>query len=163
MRIGIVSDTHDHQRNVHQAVEIFKTHNVEGVLHAGDVTSPSTISLFAEIPGCRIIAVYGNCDTERLSLRAAVEAIGGEMHDRVYTGHLDGRAICMTHIPHGIEPVIRSGEYDLVVYGHTHQQEIRRIGKTLIVNPGAARNWMGHAEVVIVDLVDMTTTIESLQ
>jgi len=163
MRIGIISDTHDDQGNVRRAVEIFKTHHVEYVLHAGDVTSPSTISLFTEIPGCRVIAVHGNCDTERLSLRAAVEAVGGEMQDGIYTGHLDGRAIYMTHIPHGVEPAMRSGEYDLVVYGHTHQQDIRRVGKTLVVNPGAARNWMGKAEVVIVDLADMTTTTESLQ
>lgn len=163
MRIGIVSDTHDDQRNVRRAIETFKRHDVACVLHAGDITSPSTIALFGELSGGRIVAVGGNCDTERLSLRAAVETIGGELHDRVYTGHLDGRAIYMTHIPHGLEPVMRSGEYDLIVYGHTHQQDIRRVGKTLIVNPGAARNWMGHAEVVIVDLADMTTNTESLK
>jgi putative phosphoesterase len=163
MRIGIVSDTHDDQRNVRRAIEVFREHSVECVLHAGDVTGPATISIFAEMPGCRVIAVGGNCDSERRSLRTAVEAIGGEMHDRVYTGHLDNRAVYMTHIPLGLEPVIRSGEYDLVVYGHTHQQDIRRIGKTLVVNPGAARNWMGNAEVVIVDLSDMSATTAALK
>lgn len=162
MRVGIISDTHDHQRSVCKAIEIFKTQSLECVLHAGDITGPSTISLFAELPGCRVIAVCGNCDSERLSLRAAVEAIGGEVHDRIYTGEIDGRAIYMTHVPHGIEQVVRSGDYDLVVYGHTHQQDIRRVDRTLVVNPGAARNWMGAAEVIIVDLADMTTTAESL-
>ncbi|UCD50745.1 MAG: metallophosphoesterase [Phycisphaerales bacterium] len=162
MLIGIVSDTHDDQRSVRQAIEIFKAQGLECILHAGDVTRPSTIPLFAELSGCRVIAVYGNCDSERLSLRAAVEAMGGEIHDRVYAGRIDGRAIYMTHIPHGIEQVVRSEAYDLVVYGHTHQQDIRRIGKTLIVNPGAARNWMGAAEAVIVDLADMSTTTQPL-
>ena len=163
MRIGIVSDTHDDLHKVGQAIEVFKAQDLECILHAGDITGPSTISLFAKLSGCRVIAVYGNCDSERMSLRSAVEAIGGEIHDRVYTGQIDGRAIYMTHIPHGIEQVVHSEQYDLVVYGHTHQQDIRRIGKTLIVNPGAARNWMGTTEVVIVDLADMTTTTELLK
>lgn len=163
MRIGIVSDTHDDQHKVRQAIEIFNAQGLECVLHAGDITGASTISLFGKLSGAQLIAVYGNCDSERLSLRSAVEAVGGQIHDRVYTGQIDGRAIYMTHVPHGIEQVVHSEKYDLVVYGHTHQKDIRRIGKTLIVNPGAARNWMGTSEVVIVDLADMTTTTELLK
>lgn len=164
MRIGIISDTHDHQRSVRQAVKVFKTHGVECVLHAGDITGPSTITLFSELPGSRVIAVCGNCDSERLSLRAAVEAIGGEIHDRIFTGQLDDRMVYMTHIPNGLDQVIRDGQYDLVVYGHTHQQDIRRIGQTLMVNPGSARSWMGQpAHVAIVDLDDMTVTTEPLE
>ena len=164
MRIGIISDTHDQQRNVRKAIETFQAQGVECVLHAGDITRPTTISLFAELPGSRLIAVFGNCDTDRLALRSVVEAVGGEIHDRVYSGRIDDRAIYMTHIPDGLNHVIGSGKHDLVVYGHTHQQDIRREGKTLIVNPGAARNWMGEdAHVVIVDLVDMTATVELLK
>ena len=163
MRIGIISDTHNQQRSVCQAIEIFKAQGVECILHAGDITGPATISLFAQLPGSRLIAVFGNCDSERSSLRSAVEAVGGEIHDPTYTGQIDGRAVYMTHIPNGIDQVIRSGKHDLVVYGHTHQQNIRTIGKTLVINPGAARNWMGQAShVVIVDLTDMTATTESL-
>lgn len=163
MRIGIISDTHDQQRNVRKAIDVFQTQGVECVLHAGDITRPTTIGLFAELPASRLIAVFGNCDTDRLALRSVVEAIGGEIHDRTYTGRVDDRAIYMTHIPDGLNHVVGSGKHDLVVYGHTHKQEIHRVGKTLVVNPGAARNGMGEdAHVVIVDLADMTTTTELL-
>lgn len=155
MRIGIISDTHNQQRSVLQAIEIFKAQGVECVLHAGDITGPATISLFAQLPGGRLIAVFGNCDSERLSLHAAVEAVGGEIHDRTYTGQIDGRAVYMTHIPNGLNQVAASGKYDLLVYGHTHQQDIHRVGQTLLVNPGVG-------QVVIVDLADMTTAVESL-
>ena len=163
MRIGIISDTHDHHRGVRQAIEVFKAEEVACVLHAGDITGPSTVSLFAELPGSRLIAVFGNCDSEKASVRAAVEMAGGEIHDRTYEGRIDGKAIYMTHVPHGINRAASSGAYDLVVYGHTHRQDIQRVGKTLIVNPGAARNWMGNSgQVVIVDLADMTATGVSL-
>lgn len=163
MRIGIISDTHDQHRNVRKAIEVFKAEGVECVLHAGDITGPATASLFAELSGAGLIAVFGNCDAERVSLRAAIEATGGEVHDRTYEGRLDGQAVYMTHVPQGLDRVVTSGRYDLVVYGHTHCQDVRKVGRTLIVNPGAARNWMGDPpEIVIVDLADVTATTHPL-
>jgi len=155
MRIGIISDTHDRHHYVRRAMASFQVQGVEYLLHAGDITACSTASLFAELSGSRLIAVFGNCDTERMSLRSTIEALGGEVHDRTYDGQVDGKAVYMTHIPHGINQVVASWTYDLVIYGHTHQQDIRRVGQTLIVNPGAG-------QAVIVDLADMSTTTESL-
>lgn len=154
MKIGIISDTHSNSRIVREAIEIFNCRDVECALHAGDIASPSTISLFSEFEG-RLIAVLGNCDSERVSLRAAVEALGGEIHDHTFEGRLDGKAIHMTHIPYTIDQVAGSKKYDLVVYGHTHRQDIHRVRNTLVVNPGAGR-------AVIVDLADMTTTTVDL-
>lgn len=42
---------------------------------------------------------------------------------------------------HGTSPIllnalVKSGLYDVVVYGHTHKAVIERVGKTLVVNPG---------------------------
>ena len=163
MRIGVISDTHDQHANVRKAIEVFTAQGVECVLHAGDITSPSTVSLFAQLSGVPLIAVLGNCDTERAALHTAVEATGGQFHGRIYEGHFDGRTVYMTHVPHEIDRVVHSGRYDLVVYGHTHRQDIRRAGKTLLVNPGAAQNWMGNPpEVVVVDLADMTATTHPL-
>ena len=52
---------------------------------------------------------------------------------------------------------------DLLIYGHTHRQELRRADGMLIVNPGATRNQMGAgSSVVILDTVEMTTTVRSL-
>jgi putative phosphoesterase len=156
MHIGIISDTHNYHHHVRRAIEIFRAQGVSCILHAGDITACSTASLLAELSGSRLIAVFGNCDTERMSLRSTIEALGGEAHDRTYDGQVDGKAIYMTHIPHGINQVVAGGTYDLVIYGHTHRQDIRRVGKTLIVNPGAE-------QAVIVDLADMSTTSEPLE
>lgn len=163
MQIGIISDTHDHHRNVRRAIEIFSDEDVRYVLHAGDITSASTINLFAGLSQGRLIAVFGNCDADRASLTTAIEALGGEVHPDSYQGRLDGRTMCMAHKPDAIGPAIDSGMYDLVICGHTHRQDIRRSGKTLIVNPGAATNWMGATgHVLIVDTTDMTTVVRSL-
>jgi predicted phosphodiesterase len=45
----------------------------------------------------------------------------------------------------------------MVIYGHTHQQDIRRHGKTLIINPGESTDWLtGSGHIVIVELDDMS-------
>jgi hypothetical protein len=37
--------------------------------------------------------------------------------------------------------LIKSGEYDLVIYGHTHRKTSDTIGRTMVVNPGTAKGW----------------------
>ncbi len=153
MKIGIISDTHDNRRNVAKAIEVFKRHGVEYVLHAGDIVAPFTTTAFADLVGVKFIAVYGNNDGEKLHLKAVVEGFGGEIHEYCYKGELAGRKICMMHTDHLAEDAIRSQMYDLVVYGHTHHQDIRREGRTLVVNPGETTDWItGSARVAIVDL-----------
>ena len=164
MRIGIISDTHDNRHNVTQAIEIFRRHRVEYILHAGDIVAPFTTLAFAELCKAKFIAAFGNNDGDKLRLKATVEGFGGEIHEYCYKGELAGRRICMMHTDHLAEDAVKSRLYDLVIYGHTHHPDIRREGRTLVVNPGEATDWItgaGHA--VIVDLKDMSHTIEPLE
>src|SRR5512146_2061905 len=97
MKIGIVSDTHDHYDNVLKAIEVFRKHGVQTVLHAGDMITATTAQLFSELAGVRFIAVFGNCDLDRNLLRSTVESFGGEIHEGVYQGRVDGKTVCMAH------------------------------------------------------------------
>ena len=103
MQIGIISDTHDHHGNVRRAIEVFRDEGVQYVLHAGDITSVSTVDLFELLPGVRLIVAFGNCDVDRRALRTAIEAVGGEAHVGCYEGTIDGRTIRMAHIPEEAE------------------------------------------------------------
>ena len=38
--------------------------------------------------------------------------------------------------------LIKSGKYDLVIYGHTHRKTTDTIGRTVVVNPGTAKGWI---------------------
>jgi putative phosphoesterase len=163
MQIGIISDTHDHHRNVARAVEIFNQRGVEFVLHAGDIVAPFTAKAFADLERAQFIAVFGNNEGEKLHMRSTVEDFGGQIHEYCYKGALAGKKIYMTHTDHNIEEVAASQMYDLVIYGHTHRQDVRQVGKTLIINPGEATDWVtGAAHLVILDLATMTHSIEPL-
>jgi len=163
MKIGIISDTHDAHRNVLRAIEIFNEHKVEYVFHAGDMVSPFTAKAFADVVGAKFIAVFGNCDGERVFMKETVAGFAGELHNHTYTGKISGRSIFMTHRDDVIEAMATSGKYDLVIYGHTHKQDIRKVGDTLVINPGEATDWItGKSSVVVLDLDDMSVENISL-
>lgn len=156
MKIGIISDTHDSHENILKAIKILSEYNVEYVLHAGDIVSPFSAKPFAEVNGAKFIAVFGNNEGEKLFLRDTIEGFGGEIHDYAYKGEIGRRRIFMTHVPTTIEEVAQSGKYDLVIYGHTHKKDIRKVNETLVINPGEATDWLsGHGSMVILDLDDM--------
>ena len=156
MKIGIISDTHDHQENVSTAVEIFNQHRVDYVLHAGDITTHFTVEMFGQLQTARLIAVFGNMDAHRDKIKKMISTIGGEIHDDYYEGIIDDKRVYMTHAGYHLKDVIAGNNYDLVIYGHTHQQDIRSHNSTLIINPGEATDRVtGSSNIVILDLNNM--------
>ena len=163
MKIGIISDSHDHHQNVLKAVEVFSRQKVDYVFHAGDIVSPFTAKPFAGVGGGKFIAVFGNNDGEKLILQSWIKDFGGQIHEYCYKGEVGGRRIFMTHVPSTIDEVVDSGRFDLVIYGHTHKQDIRKVGKTLVINPGETTDWLTEEScVVVLELDDMSYEVISL-
>ena len=164
MKIGIISDSHDAHQNVLKAVDVFNEQNVDYVLHAGDMVSPFTAKAFAEVKGAEFIAVFGNCDGEKLFLKSTIENFGGKIYEDNYTGQIGNRRIFMTHKPGELESIADSGKYNLVIYGHTHKQDIRKVGNTLVINPGESTDWLtGSPAVVVFDTDNMNVETISLK
>ena len=163
MKIGIISDSHDHHANSLKAVDIFNRHKVEYVFHAGDIISPFTAKAFAAVEGAAFIAVFGNNDGEKLFLKETIEGFGGQIHDESFKGKAGGKKIFMIHRPGVIPEVVKSAEYDLVIYGHTHKRDIRRENSTLVINPGESTDWLtGTPAVVVLDTEKMQPEVVPL-
>ncbi len=157
MKIGIVSDTYDSHENVLKTVQLFNDRKVDYILHAGDIVSPFTARTFSQDKNAKFIAVFGNNEGEKLLVKSTIEEFGGEIHEYAYIGEIAGRKIFMTHVPTTLDEVISSGKYDLVIYGHTHRQDIRKVGDTLVINPGEATDWItGNSSIVILETDDMS-------
>jgi hypothetical protein len=53
-----------------------------------------------------------------------------------------------------LEALIDQERFDVVVHGHTHIAEIRRKGKTLVVNPGEVCGYLtGKSTLALLDTV----------
>ena len=59
----------------------------------------------------------------------------------------------MLHKEKLVNALAESQKYNVIIYGHTHQTDLRKIGKTLIVNPGECGGWLtGNSTIVLLDL-----------
>ncbi|RLF51337.1 MAG: YfcE family phosphodiesterase [Thermoplasmata archaeon] len=130
-KIGLISDSHDNMEAIKKAVEIFNAENVELVIHAGDIVSPFTADVFKELK-CDMLLIYGNNDGDKLYLKERFKNIG-TFHKDPYAVNIHGKNIIVTHEPSIVDAL--ATKYDIVIYGHTHEKDLR-VGKSLIINPG---------------------------
>ncbi|MFV1977693.1 MAG: metallophosphoesterase [Candidatus Scalindua sp.] len=150
MKIGIISDSHDHIENINKSVRIFKDRKVDFVLHLGDYVNPASVRAFQ---GIKLTGIFGNNDGDKFRLINAFNEVGGEIKgDFCEIEEDDIKFACY----HGTEPqlkdaLIECGKYDVVIYGHTHKCENTRVGSTLVLNPGTAHGFWNKATIIIFD------------
>jgi len=161
MKIAIVSDSHENMNMIDKACEIMKNENVEVIFHAGDIISPIAIDHFKNC-NCLMIAVFGNNDGDKLFIQEKIKTFGN-IFTGIYEGELAGKKIIMMHEPKAVSSIAKSGDYDLIIYGHTHVIDIRKVGKTLIINPGELGGWLkGKRSFVIMELPSMEYQLKEL-
>lgn len=157
MRIGVVSDTHNHLANVARIVELFNAAAVERVVHTGDITQARTLHAFARLraPLC---GVYGNNDLERASLERACAELAFEFVDPPLRLTLAERRIVVVHDPLDLR-VHRDGA-EVALHGHDHRTVRERRHGTLTFNPGeCAGHLSGHNRVGVLDLASLETEL----
>lgn len=159
MLIGILSDTHDNMPQIRKAVDLFNSCGVAHVIHAGDFGAPFTFRILKDLKA-EFTGIFGNNDGERLLLQKISK---GRVFRQPHIFELDCKKIVVIHEHHIVNPLAESGHYDIVVYGHTHEPDVRKVGKTLVVNPGETGGWLyGKSTVALVDLDAMTAEIIDL-
>lgn len=137
MLVGIMSDSHDNLSAIEKAVRFFNDSHVASVLHAGDLVAPFT---YRELKKLRmpLQITFGNNDGERLGLK---KLFGEKIHVPPYRLKIAGKTILLLHEPDNLAALAASGHFDLIVYGHTHEVDVRS-EQGLIVNPGECGGWV---------------------
>ncbi len=148
--VGLIADTHDNRTSVEKSVALFNEKEVGLVVHAGDFIAPFNARWMAAL-NAPMVGVFGNNDGERFGLRAQFESLG-PIHRPPHAFDCEGRRLLVLHEPDEVDALAESGAYDVIVYGHTHEIDVRR-GDTLVVNPGEAGGWVtGRCTVGLLDL-----------
>ena len=76
---------------------------------------------------------------------------------------VEGKNILMLHCPDELDALAQSKKYDLIVYGHTHQIDLRKKKNFLIFNPGEAGGWLTNKYTIgIVELPSLEARIIEL-
>lgn len=165
-KIGIIADTHENLPLIAKAVECFNKENVQAVFHAGDIIAPFTVKEFKNLKA-KMYLVFGNNDGDKFLLRSKFKEIG-EFYETRYETEIEvdtshRQRILLIHQPDFLEQLIASQRYDIIIYGHTHQVDVREEGKTLIINPGECGGWLtGKSTCAILTLPERKVEIIEL-
>ena len=153
MKVGILSDTHDHRGAAEGALLLFRSEGVGMVFHLGDVYSPAVLAGYDD-PAIPLRGVFGNNDSDRDGLQ---EATGGAFRQGPRIETVDGRTILLAHSYDQLQGELNGrGRFDLVLFGHTHRPLTMHVGKALVVNPGESCGLLrGKNTCAIVDLATM--------
>ncbi len=154
MRIGILSDTHDHLTMIDQALAIFRQQGVEMLLHPGDVVAPFAAKRLLTWTGPLHI-VYGNNDGERKGLKTLLPQI----QDGPLLIDAGGRRILLHHSIDWCEPKDIAAA-DIIVTGHSHEIVNELRDRKLYVNPGECCGWVtGRGTIAVADTQQMSAEI----
>ena len=163
--IGIVSDSHDNMNALRKAVEFFNERGVKAVLHAGDIISPFTVRAFEELKP-KLYFVFGNNDGDKLTLTKRFEEIGavscGDFGDLT----IDGLHIALLHGTNEamVKALARSGEFDVVIRGHTHEPNVKIIEGVTVINPGESSGVLsGKSTVAVLEIANLNVEITQLE
>lgn len=160
MKIAIVSDSHDNAANLEKVINWLNQQGIKTLLHAGDLCAPSMVPKVLSKFGGRAHVILGNVgDHETL------EEMAGNFDKINYYGKMaelefEGQKIGLVHEPEHVDELLAKGGFDLIVYGHTHQSEVREEGETKVVNPGTAGGLFNEPTFAIYDTEDKSCEIK---
>ena len=149
MKIGIISDTHDHVPNaVHDALA-----GVDHILHAGDVGPMDVITELETI--APVSAVLGNTDYAIQLPQTRIETFVGQ---KFLVHH-----IVDLPVPSQLVRVAIADEQpNVVVFGHTHMPYNEHHDGVLFLNPGSTSNPRGGSapSVAIVECIESSLIVK---
>ena len=156
MILGVISDTHGDVERTTAAIEVFNAHKVSRILHCGDIGTTDNVRLFKGIP---TDFVFGNSDPKTETLRRIMRAYRLVCHDWFGELEIEGKKIFLLHGHQfsRLDEETRSGNWDMICYGHTHVAELSMVGNTLLLNPGAIHRTPSPS-VAIVELPSMNVS-----
>jgi len=158
MRLGVMSDTHNHLANTRQIVALLNDARVDRVVHTGDITQAKTLEVLAGLEA-PLFGVYGNNDLQREALEATCRAHGHRFVDPPLRLEWHGRRIVVVHDPTHLNVALLL-EVDVALHGHDHAHTDEQRHGARVFNPGECAGHMrGYNQVGVLDLETLAAEI----
>ena len=121
-RLGVFSDTHGNVDYLEKALDFFENFEIGGVCHLGDDYEDAGPVEKRHLELFRVPGIYSHLYVENLAPKKLQVKFAG-------------RNLTLVHSREDLSEADHSRS-DVILYGHTHKFEIRRVEKSLILNPG---------------------------
>lgn len=163
MQIGVFSDVHDNLPSLERVLGEFAGRGITTLIFCGDFCSPIPARRIAAYRG-DVHCVFGNGDGDRFAMlrHALTEAPNLKLHGEHAELELGGRRLGVTHYPLYARALARTGDYDAVFSGHTHESASERLVDCLWVNPGEVLGWKADPTYAVYDAATNAAEIVTL-
>jgi putative phosphoesterase len=110
----------------------------DALICCGDLCSPFIVHQMARAFTKPVHIVFGNNDGDPFRIAANARNYPHvQVHGEFFRGDFDGKLFAANHFDNIAREIARSGEFDVVCYGHNHVYDVSLVGRTLAINPGA--------------------------
>lgn len=152
MKIGVISDSHDHLPNLRYALTQLGQRGVKTVIHCGDMIAPFVSLELARFEG-RVHTVFGNNDGDRFLTERVTRSQTDSVthHGEIGTVELDGQTVAFAHYQAQAVGHALAAGCQVALFGHTHQFHQERQGELLVLNPGELLGMKGAPSFCIYD------------
>jgi len=166
--VGVISDSHDNLEFLKKVVRELLSRRVQLVFHLGDFISPFTIKLMRDLLGdIPVIGVKGNNDGDVYQLTRLFTQFNWTFKAEPSIINVAERKILLVHGYGSIEETNRlinalasSLDVDIILYGHTHRVDLKRINGKLVLNPGEICGYItGKSSYAILDLKNLEAEV----
>ena len=156
MKIGVVSDTHNNQKNIEIIINLFNDEKVTLVIHTGDIANAKSLEQFSKL-NSELIGVYGNNDRNESGIEEVALKNNFLFQEPPRKLSLCNREIAIFHEPEKIEQfLLENKKTNVVLYGHTHRYENDIRNGILFFNPGESAGMQkGSNAIGILDLINL--------
>ena len=136
MKLAVISDIHDNVWKLASALDAVS--DAGAMICCGDLCSPFIVHQMGRGFSRPIHVVFGNNDGDLFRITANARHYPHmQIHGEWFRCEIGGKRVAVNHYDGIARAIAASGEFDLVCYGHNHVYDVRRIGGTLAINPGA--------------------------
>lgn len=163
MKIAVISDIHGNMAYLEKAKAIIDAEKLELVICCGDTQDEEA---FTELDDWnqKVYIALGNAD---YAIREKLDS--GKLvakHAEIFLDYgvlnVGGAKLAFCHYPKYAEKLAESGKFDVVFYGHDHKPWERKVGKTVLLNPGEIQARDGQPTFAIYDLKAMKAELKLL-
>jgi hypothetical protein len=151
VKLAVISDSHDNIWKLDRAGQAIAS--AEAVIHCGDICSPFMVRRLGELAGDRPVhIVWGNNDGDPLLISKVAAGFPSiQLHGQLAEVEVGGWRVAVNHYPVIARGLARSGDYDLVCYGHDHIRYEGMEGDCLLLNPGELMGLKGRSTMAILE------------
>jgi putative phosphoesterase len=151
MKIAVLSDSHDNITKLDVALPTLRS--ADAIIHCGDLCSPFMIHrLGSGVGDIPVHIVWGNNEGDPWRIaKVADEYPHVTLHGELAELELGKLRVAVNHYPKIARGLAKSGDYDLVCYGHDHIAHEEWIDECLLLNPGELLGLKGRSTLALLD------------